>query len=93
MAMEKSQSNRRSDEQLEALLFETGHWAVNGRQGQVLGYAPNLQRAVDRAAKFSASGAVVIAICRLPSDNIIVFAEQIERLRQTIVIRELVPGE
>jgi hypothetical protein len=86
-------SNRRSDEQLEALLFETDHWAVNGRQGQVLGYAANLQQAIERSAKFSMSGAVVIAICRLPSDNIIIFAEQIDRLRRIIEVGELVPGK
>jgi hypothetical protein len=92
-AMANFLSNRRSDEQLETLLFETGHWAVNGRQGQVLGYAANLHQAVDRAARFSASGAVVIAICRLPSDNIIVFSEQIDRLRRSIAISELIPRE
>jgi hypothetical protein len=90
--MDNFLSNRRSDEQLEALLFETGHWAVNGRQGQVLCRTTSLRLAIDRAAEFSRSGAVVIAICRLPSDNIIIFSEQFDRLRRTIV-RELIPGE
>jgi hypothetical protein len=27
---------RRTDQQLEAILDEAGHWVVNGRQGQVL---------------------------------------------------------
>ena len=67
--MDNFLSNRRSDEQLEAILCETGHWAVNGRQGQVLCYAASLRQAIDRSEKFSASGAVVIAICRLPSDR------------------------
>lgn len=86
-------SNRRSDEQLEAMLCETGHWVVNGRQGRALCQVATLRQAIDRAAEFSASGAVVIAICRLPSDNIVVFAEQIDRLRRTINIRDLVHGE
>jgi hypothetical protein len=40
---------------------------------QVLGYAASLLQAIDRSAKFSAPGAVVVAICRLPSDNIDIF--------------------
>jgi len=91
--MEKFLPNRRSDEQLEAILCETGHWAVNGRQGQVLGYAASLLQAIDRSAKFSSSGAVVIAICRLPSDNIVIFSEQIDRLRRSINVRGLIPAE
>jgi hypothetical protein len=66
---------------------------VNGRQGQVLCYAASLRQAIERSEKFSASGAVVIAICRLSSDNIVVFSEQIDRLRRSINIRQLVPAE
>jgi len=91
--MEKFLPNRRSDVELDAILCETGHWAVNGRQGQVLCYAASLRQAIDRAAKFSATGAVVIAICRLPSDNIVIFSEQIDRLRRSINVRELIPAE
>ena len=78
--MENLRSNRRSDEQLEAIMWETGHWVVNGPQGRVLGSAANLRHAIDKWAVFAASGAVVVAICRLPSDNIIVFPGQIDRL-------------
>jgi hypothetical protein len=41
--MDNVQSNRRSDEQLETILCETSHWAVNGRQGQVLCFAASLR--------------------------------------------------
>jgi hypothetical protein len=85
--------NRRSDEQLEVVLYETGHWVVNGRQGQVLCYAASLRQAIDRSTNFSASGAMVIAICRLPSDNIVIFSEQIDRLRQRINVRELIQAK
>jgi hypothetical protein len=91
--MDNFLSNRRSDAQLEAIFCETSHWAVNGRQGQVLGYAASLQQAIDRAEKFSVSGVVVIAICRLPADNIIVFSEQMDRLRRNINLRELIPAK
>jgi CheY-like chemotaxis protein len=92
-AMDTFPSNRRSDAHLAAILGETGRWAVNGRQGRVLGYAGSLRQAIDRSVKFSASGAAVIAICRLPSDNIIVFSEQIDRLRRHIEARELIPAK
>lgn len=74
--------NRRSDEQLKAILFEAAIWTVNGRNGAVLCTAPSLGRALERAADFAASGAVVVALCRLPNDDIIVFAAQADRLRE-----------
>ena len=73
--------NRWTDEQLEAILFETAVWTINGGNGQVLCTAPSLRRALDRAADFAASGAVVVAICRTPAQNIIVFEGQAARLR------------
>jgi hypothetical protein len=86
--MDDLQSSRRTDEQLEAILSETGVWVVNGRQGRVLGSAASLRRALDRAAEYAVSGAVVVALCRMPSDQIIVFPDQIERLRKLIAMRE-----
>jgi hypothetical protein len=80
----QERSNRRTDEQLQAIIRETGHWAVTGQQGSVLCFAASLARAIDRAAEFAASDAVVIAIRRLPSDDIIVFPGQIERLRMML---------
>ena len=86
--------NYRSDEQLDTILFETAIWTINGLNGQGLGSAPSLRRALDRAANFTASGAVVVALCRMPDDNIIVFPPQIRRLqklcagRETPVLRE-----
>jgi hypothetical protein len=72
----------RTDEELQVILFETAIWTVNGRNGQVLCRAPSLRRALDRAAGFAASGAVVVALCRLTGDNIIVFEAQAERLKK-----------
>ena len=82
--MDSLGQSHRSDEQLEAILFETGRWAVNGQHGQVLGYAASLEHAVKRSASFSLSGARVIAICQLPFDNIVIFPEQIGRLRRAV---------
>ena len=36
----QSPGNRRTDDQLEAILFETAAWTVNGRNGQPLCTAP-----------------------------------------------------
>jgi hypothetical protein len=91
-AMNNFRSNRRTDDQLEAILYETSDWTVNG-QGQLLCRAASLQQAIDSSDEFCASGAVVIAICRLPADNIIIFSEQIARLRRRIKARELCPAK
>jgi sugar/nucleoside kinase (ribokinase family) len=82
-------SNYRTDNQLDAILDEAAHWVVNGRQGRSLCSAASLRRAIDRAHEYGVSGAVVIAICRMPADNIIVFSEQMERLRKSIAVREM----
>jgi hypothetical protein len=86
--MERGQSGRRSDEQLEAMLWETGHWVIKGQQGRVLGSAANLRQAIERSVVYAVSGAVVVAICRLPSDNIVVLPRQIARLRKAIAADE-----
>jgi hypothetical protein len=85
--------NRQTDDQLEAILAEAGHWAINGQQGTVLSFAGNLQNAIGRAASYTASGAVVVSIVRLPSDNIVVSPEQIIRLRKLIAGREVAPAK
>jgi hypothetical protein len=73
-----------TDDQLAATLDETGEWVVDGRQGKVLCHAASLREAMHRAAHYAASGTVVIAACRAPDDNIIVFPSQMERLRMMV---------
>jgi hypothetical protein len=74
--------NRRSDEQLDAMLHETALWTINGRNGQSLGTALCLRQALDKAADFAASGATVAAVCRTLGDTIIIFEAQADRLRK-----------
>jgi hypothetical protein len=88
--MDIVRSNFRTDEQLHAILPEAGNWVVNGQQGRVLGFAGSLRRAMERAADYAASGAVVVALCRLPSDNIVVQPDQIRRLQKRITEAEIV---
>jgi hypothetical protein len=84
--MEKS---HKTDEQLYAILRETGRWAVYGN-GRPLGFAPSLQTAIHRADAFASSGAIVTGLARLPSNNIVVPLDQVERLRKAIIVREMV---
>jgi len=90
--MGRARSNSRTDDQLEAILAEPANWVVNGHQGRALHFAPNLGRALDIAAEYTAEGAAVSSLARLPSDNIVVFADQIDRLRTMVGERELLPA-
>jgi 2-methylisocitrate lyase-like PEP mutase family enzyme len=87
--MANHQSNRRTDEQLIAILAETGDWVVNGRHGEALCCTASLRVAIERAKTYASSGAVVVALCRLPCDNIIISAAQIVRLGKAVERREL----
>jgi hypothetical protein len=82
--MDHVQSYRVTDEQLEALLREPAYWAVRGQQGHTLGVSRTLEAAVERAAVYSASGAVVRDLARLPFADVIVLSDQIKRLRRAI---------
>ena len=82
---------RRSDEHLEAILFETATWTVNGRNGHVLCVVSTLRQALERAANFAASGAVVVAICRMPGGDVVIFEAQAERVRNLCADRETPP--
>ena len=82
--------SHRSDDQLAAIFDETGHWVVNGQGGRVLCSATSLAQGIERSTAYGMSGATIIAICRLPSDSIIIFPEQAFRLRKFISERGLV---
>jgi hypothetical protein len=81
--MSDAQTNRWTDDELRAILNETGRWAVNGQQGQVLCLAASLQRAIERASDYALSDAVVVGVSRLPCDDIVIAPAQIDRLRDT----------
>jgi hypothetical protein len=84
-----ARSNSRTDEELDAILAEIGHWSVNGQSGQVLCFSTNLHNAIERATGFAASGAVVTFIVQMPFGTIVVPPDQISTLRQRIASREL----
>jgi hypothetical protein len=82
--MDNQRKTCRTDEQLHAILCETGDWSVTGLQGQILCMAASLERAIQRAAEYSASDAVVTGLTRLPAGDIVVPAAQIRSLRRHI---------
>jgi len=86
--MVKIQVNHRTDEELEVILHHGANWNVNGQHGQVLGVAQSLRQAIDNAQDYALTGSVVVAVCRLPRDNIIVLPPQIDRLCKIIAGRE-----
>ena len=82
-------TGRRTDEQPEAILDESAEWIVTGRQGRVLSSVVSLRHALETARQYGHSGSFVSAICRLPGKDIIIFKEQINRLRGAIDVREM----
>jgi len=85
--MDTLQPYHRSDEQLEAILYETADWVVNGRQGQLLCLAPSLRQAMIYAASLSTS-ALVSAVSQRAPIRIYVFPAQLERLEARIAASE-----
>ena len=83
--------DRWTDEQLEAILDDTRHWAVNGQQGRVLGFGASLRHAINRYHEFGSSGAVVTSVRRRSPDNIVVLPAQVTRLQKIIAAREIAP--
>ena len=81
--------DRWTDEQLEAILDDTGHWAVNGQQERVPGFGVSLRHAINRYYEFGSSGAVVTSVRRRSPDNIVVLPAQVARLQKIIATQEI----
>jgi 2-methylisocitrate lyase-like PEP mutase family enzyme len=81
----------RTDDYLEAILAETGNWVVNGPRGEVLCMAASLNQAIERAAACAGRGAEIMGLSRLPPERIFVSGAQVERLKQLIAAREVMP--
>jgi hypothetical protein len=86
--MDGEHSGWRTDQQLEAILYDTCQWAIEGHDGRPLGFAASLRRVLDRESDFAASGAVITALTRRPVDYIVILPDQIARLRKIIAGRE-----
>ena len=82
----------RTDEQLEVVLHETGHWIVNGRRGSVLCSRMSLNQALESAVAYEILGTTVTSVCRSPEDDIVLFPDQIRRVRKAMAGRGLAPS-
>ena len=91
--METKEPIHRSDEQLASILDEPGTWVIHGHNYQVFGVGNTLRRALDRATKYAHSGAVVVAVARVPPNRIFVFHDQIIRLLQQVREQEFAEDE
>jgi hypothetical protein len=79
-------SSRRSDEQLESILYETANWTVNGVCGVILCEVVSLRVAIEKAAQFAAMGREVVALTRGHPSEIVVLPDQVRIL--TILLAE-----
>jgi hypothetical protein len=91
--MENREPIRRTDEQLQGMLDEPGTWVVHGHNQQVFGVGSTLRRAIDRAVRYAQSGAVVVAVARVPPNRIFVFHDQIVRVVDLIREQEFAEDE
>ena len=82
--MGNSRSIRRTDDHLMEMLDQSGVWIVHGSGDRILGAAATLRRALDRADSQARSGAVVVAIARVPPSRVFIFQDQILRLRRLV---------
>ncbi|MGA3000750.1 MAG: hypothetical protein ABSE20_03400 [Acetobacteraceae bacterium] len=87
--MEKRTPIHRTDEQLKMMLDEPGTWVVHGHGDRVFGVGGCLRRAIDRASNYAQSGAIVVAVARVPPNRIFVFHDQLVRLIAAIREEEL----
>jgi hypothetical protein len=71
----------RTDEQLTHIIDQPATWVIYGN-GQTIGVAACLRRALDNSNSYAKSGAVVVAIARPPPQRIFIHADQISRLIQ-----------
>jgi hypothetical protein len=75
------------------MLDEQGTWVIHGHNQQVFGVGSTLRRALERATRCAQSGAVVVAVGRVPPARIFVFHDQIVRLVEQIRQQEYAEDE
>src|SRR3954468_11867352 len=74
----------RTDEQLMAMLFETGHWTVNNHAGITLCITANLHESLYRAGQYERYAPIIDGITRLSGDKIGISPPQIRRLMSMV---------
>lgn len=87
--MDNMSPNYRTDEQLEAIIAETGEWAVVGTNDQLLCRAASLRHAIDQALDQMFGPQTVVALVRRPSDRIVVFTDQMFRIWEQVIVNDV----
>ena len=80
-------------QQTRVLLHDVVVRIDHGHNQQVFGVGSTLRRAIDRAVRFAQSGAVVVAVARVPPNRIFVFHDQIVRVVDRIREQEFAEDE
>ncbi|MGD0433653.1 MAG: hypothetical protein ABSA58_21435 [Acetobacteraceae bacterium] len=80
----EASADRRTDGELMAMLDERSTWTVNGRHGKIHYLALTLRAAIVRSVAFDSERPAVMELCRQPSDNVIVSAPQLHRLKKLV---------
>jgi hypothetical protein len=73
-------SSRRTDDQLLFIMDQTAEWTVNGRAGAELGLFVSLRDALGAVFRYEADGVHVFAVCSHPTNDIVLFREQVTRI-------------
>jgi hypothetical protein len=84
-------STRRSDEQLESVLYETANWTVNGVRGVILCEVVSLRLAIAKATQFAVMGREVVALMRGRPAEIVVLSDQVRILTSRLTESEVSP--
>jgi hypothetical protein len=82
--MEPKSPIHRTDDELRDMLDEPGTWVIHGHNGQVFGVGGSLRLALNRVANYALSGAVVVAVARVPPNRIFIFHDQIVRIGKSV---------
>ena len=82
--MTESETTRRTDAELIAILDDAAAWAAHDEQGKVAAWAPNLRMALAWTAELGCEGRTIVALTQGQNDRVIVFRGQMERLREAV---------
>jgi hypothetical protein len=83
---------RRSDEQLEFILYETANWTVNGAHGVAFHEVASPRLAIEKAAQFATIGREIVALMRRRPPEIVALSGQVRKLMKLPVNSQVSPG-
>jgi hypothetical protein len=82
---------RRSDEQLEFILYETANWTVHRAQGVAFHEVASPRLVIEKAAQFAPIGREIVAPMRTCPPEIVVSSGQVQKLTNLLVESQVSP--